>query len=157
MLGSRLSIKPKRSFNIDRNRLILGKQYLIHFLKCSYETGELQNILGLTTNTAANINWEAIDFRNLYNLYINYLVQIQNTRPDYKPRQIMFCEHHIEPRFERGADTAENRVLLHYHEHGWVHLIRWLYSNSPRDLGGFSSNMRTLEAVQLDVFSKTSS
>jgi hypothetical protein len=61
----------------------------------------------------------------------------------------MFCEHHIKPRFEGGGLEAENRVLLHRHEHSYLHLIRWLYTNSRRDLGAFTSNMRTNESIAL--------
>jgi hypothetical protein len=59
----------------------------------------------------------------------------------------MFTEHHIIPKFDKGTNEAENRVLVHIHEHGLLHLLRWLWTKSPRDLGGFTSAIRTEDSI----------
>lgn len=148
VLNSKLSKKKKRNIQSDRTKLLLGKPFLISFIKTSYEKGTLQQLGSFSTEEElSNINWATFTFSKLYNLYIDNLKSIENNRPDYLPNRKMFCIHHIQPRFENGDNSPSNIVLLHYHEHSWVHLIRWLYTDSHRDLGGFTSNMRTIKSV----------
>lgn len=134
----------------DLERFELARPFLANFFKQSFETGWLQqtfNIVLIENRNFENINWASFPFQDFIDTCIDYLRRIQGTRNDYQDRRHMFSQHHIRPRFEGGDDSEENRVLLHRYEHALIHLLRWLCTDSRRDLGGFSSAMRTEENV----------
>nr|P09754.1 RecName: Full=Uncharacterized 35.9 kDa protein in psbA intron 2 [Chlamydomonas moewusii]ABU88307.1 putative DNA endonuclease [Chlamydomonas moewusii]CAA31843.1 unnamed protein product [Chlamydomonas moewusii]CAA33624.1 unnamed protein product [Chlamydomonas moewusii] len=93
---------------------------------------------------------------DFYNICCKYLKEIELTREDYSadrnsPQYNLFCSHHINPKFNKGGDEPENLVLLHYFEHAYVHLFRWLITDNPRDLGGFTSAMNAKERRELQI------
>ena len=106
MLNSRLNLKNNRNIQSDRAKLLLGKPFLIGFIKTCYKEGTLQQLGSFSTEEELrNINWATFSFAKLYNLYIDYLKRIESIRPDYLPNQKMFSIHHIKPRFENGDNS----------------------------------------------------
>lgn len=134
---------------------MLARPFLVNFFEVFHRDvglGKYVNINAANSpggDVQLTVNWFTFPFEVFYNTVTEHLFTIQNTRTDYKVNKKMFVVHHILPKNEGGGEELSNKVLLHICEHGSVHLIRWLYTGSSRDLGAFTSNIRDEDSIIL--------
>lgn len=154
-IENKLRLK-KRDFDKDQELIRKGTDFLYNFFEYSYDLGWLENYFSIDSKNEVIINWEIFPFMDFYNICCEYLKGIELTRTDYSTdpnseEYLRFCTHHIKPKFSGGGDEANNLVLLHYFEHGYLHLIRWLVTDMPSDLGGFTSAMNAKSKRKLQI------
>lgn len=146
VLCHKLGNKEKRTPEKDKAKLALARPFLTNFFKVLHNKSGLKPYL-IINGDEFTVNWSTFPFEAFYNAIMEELFAIQMTRLDYNTNKKMFVVHHIFPKNEGGGEETSNTVLLHTCEHGLVHLIRWLYTGSARDLGAFTSNIRTEESI----------
>lgn len=155
VLNNKLTGKKGRNKDKDIAKLALARPFLVDFFEVFHREIGLSQYVNTKVvdspegDAKLTINWLTFPFEVFYNTVMKHLFSIQNTRSDYKINKHMFVVHHIFPKNEGGGEESSNKVLLHICEHGSVHLIRWLYTGSSRDLGAFTSNIRTEESISL--------
>lgn len=145
----------KASKRIDKEkyhaRLSLIRPYLIDLFQVALDKGwfEENNFIKTSNHSLNSIpDWNKFPFLDFYNFYANYLKTMERFRVESLCNPIMYVKHHITPKFEGGLDSYENMVFCHRYQHSIFHLVRWHYTNSPRDLGGFSSNAQLPEVYE---------
>ncbi len=115
----------RENSNSEQDLILLerGKNYVIKFFNHLVATNLelLKEGLNVTDN-AITVDWNKVPLKALYEYWCKYLWDIQTTREDFLINKKMFSDHHINPKFEGGDNSAANRILLHKHEHGFLHL-----------------------------------
>lgn len=155
-MGFREKIKPKgRKRDLDEVRFQTVFPYLVPLFTYLYDLECFNDHIQVEKDDTRNaivsiqVNWEAVEFEKFYNVAVKYFREMSLNTPLNTGIGKMYVEHHVIPKFVVRDQSAENRIFIHTCEHGILHLIRWLYSEHPGDLSGFSSGARTEESIDM--------